>query len=337
MVLLAIRSNTTNKYFMESSSTWPDNLLSNRIKAIQELTQGKHLTIKLRELLEQPEKIESDRKSVDGVVAQILGMFENTLSALNSSSNETFRIPTTVDTRSPRSSDDQKSEDSSESVKTITPLKTKRGCYKRRRNASTCTKVTSTLIDDGYAWRKYGQKAILAAKHQRNYFRCTHRFDQGCQATKQVQKTDDEPPKYKTTYNGHHTCKKLQKVPQIILDSPNPRDNSILINFGTNTLTENTQAGPCFNSMITQTPKNGLPSKVLKHDQDSSCDHYTARDPIVGLSQVPSDPMSMMSSELDHEDMMSSGVFSSTSSTNGYEIDDMLGSNDFGDFPFELC
>ncbi|GKC01377.1 hypothetical protein Tco_0987513 [Tanacetum coccineum] len=117
---------------MESSSTWPDNLLSNRsIKAIQELTQGKHLTVKLRELLEQPEKTESDRKSIDGVVAQILGMFENTLSALNSSSNETSCIPTTGDTRSPSSWDDQKSEDSSESVKTITPRKTKRGCYKR--------------------------------------------------------------------------------------------------------------------------------------------------------------------------------------------------------------
>nr|AHC54616.1 WRKY11 [Chrysanthemum x morifolium] len=263
-------------------------------------------------------------------------MFENTLSALNSSSIETSGIPTTGDTGSPRSWDDQKSEDSSESVKTLTPRKTKRGCYKRRNTSSACIKVTSTLIDDGYAWRKYGQKAILDAKHQRNYFRCTHRFDQGCQATKQVQKTNDEPPKYKTTYNGHHTCKYIQKVPQIILDSPNPRDNSILINFGTNTSTENTRAGPCFDS-INQKPKDGLPSKVLKHEQDFSCDHYAPWDPIVGLLQIPSDPMSMLSSELDHEDMITSGVFSSTSSTNGYEMDDMLGSNDFGDFPFELC
>nr|GEZ84824.1 RNA-directed DNA polymerase, eukaryota, reverse transcriptase zinc-binding domain protein [Tanacetum cinerariifolium] len=28
-----------------------------------------------------------------------------------------------------------------------------------------------------------------------NYYRCTHKFDQGCRATKQVQKTEDEPPK----------------------------------------------------------------------------------------------------------------------------------------------
>lgn len=316
------------------SSTWPDNLPSNRIKAIQELTQGKHLTIKLRELLEQPEK--SDRKSIDGVVVQILGMFENTISAINSSSNETSAIPTTGDTRSPSSWDDQKSEDSSESVKTITPRKTKRGCYKRRRNSSACTKVTSTLIDDGYAWRKYGQKAILDAKHQRNYFRCTHKIEQGCLATKQVQKTDDEPPKYKITYNGHHTCKILEKVPQIILDSPNPKDNSILINFGTNTLTENTRAGPCFSS-INQKPKDGLPSIVLKHEQNSSCDQYTPWDPIVGFSQVSSNHMPMISSDLDHEDMISSGVFSSTCSTNGYEMDDMFGNNDFGDFPFESC
>nr|GEU81082.1 probable WRKY transcription factor 70 [Tanacetum cinerariifolium] len=204
------------------------------------------------------------------------------------------------------------------------------------RNSSACTKITSTLIDDGYGWRKYGQKAILDAKHQRNYYRCTHKIEQGCQATKQVQKTDDVPPKYKITYNGHHTCKNLQKVPQIILDCPNPRDNSILLNFGTNTITENALSGSCFGS-INQTPKDGLPSIVMKHEQNYSFDHYTKCEPIMGLSQVPSDPMSMMSSEIDHEDMISSGVFSSTCSTNGYEMDDMFGSNDFGDFPFELC
>jgi hypothetical protein len=56
------------------------------------------------------------------------------------------------------------------------------------------TPITSNLIDDGHAWRKYGQKDILNAKYPRNYYRCTHRQDQGCWATKQVQKTDEDPP-----------------------------------------------------------------------------------------------------------------------------------------------
>ncbi|GAA0157795.1 hypothetical protein LIER_14982 [Lithospermum erythrorhizon] len=50
------------------------------------------------------------------------------------------------------------------------------------------------------------------------YFRCTHKFDQGCRAVKQVQKVDDqERSKYHTTYFGHHTCKNLTTAPQIII------------------------------------------------------------------------------------------------------------------------
>lgn len=110
---------------MESSS-WPENLPSNRIKAIQELTQGQQLTNKLREMLGQPHKTESDIKSIDGVVIEILGTFDNTLSILSSSNIKEN------DMRSPSSWDDHKSEDSGESVKTEIPIKRKRGCYKRR-------------------------------------------------------------------------------------------------------------------------------------------------------------------------------------------------------------
>ncbi|KAI3805833.1 hypothetical protein L1987_21720 [Smallanthus sonchifolius] len=281
-------------------------------------------------MLDRPEKIESDLKSVNSVVVQILGMFDNTLSILSSSNlNEIPHSPIN-DVKSPSSWDDQKSEDSGESIKTKKPVKTKRGCYKRRKNGSMLTKFTSTLIDDGYAWRKYGQKVILNSKHQRNYYRCSHKFEQGCQATKQVQKTNDEPSKYKITYNGLHTCNNVQRAPQIIV-TQNPSDNSTLISFETNTLMENNKVGFCFSSMK-HTPKEGFPLGHIKHEQVSSSDHYTPWDPAAGLSQVLSEPMSMISSELDCEDMVSSGVFSTTCSTHGYEIDDI---NDFGDFLFE--
>lgn len=59
----------------------------------------------------------------------------------------------------------------------------------------------------------------------RNYFRCTHKHDQGCKATKQVQKIREEPPLHKTTYYGHHTCKVLLN-PEIIVDSLSPSDHS---------------------------------------------------------------------------------------------------------------
>ncbi|MCD7459439.1 hypothetical protein HAX54_040911 [Datura stramonium] len=60
--------------------------------------------------------------------------------------------------------------------------------------------------DDGYSWRKYGQKDILGAKHPRSYYRCTYRLMQNCWATKQVQRSDDDPALFDITYKGTHTC-----------------------------------------------------------------------------------------------------------------------------------
>ncbi|KAK4349690.1 hypothetical protein RND71_032445 [Anisodus tanguticus] len=60
--------------------------------------------------------------------------------------------------------------------------------------------------DDGYSWRKYGQKDILGAKYPRSYYRCTYRHMQNCWATKQVQRSDDDPTVFEITYRGSHNC-----------------------------------------------------------------------------------------------------------------------------------
>ncbi|KAK6251421.1 hypothetical protein SCA6_005426 [Theobroma cacao] len=60
--------------------------------------------------------------------------------------------------------------------------------------------------DDGYSWRKYGQKDILGAKYPRSYYRCTYRNTQNCWATKQVQRSDEDPAIFEITYRGTHTC-----------------------------------------------------------------------------------------------------------------------------------
>ncbi|KAG1346463.1 putative WRKY transcription factor 41 [Cocos nucifera] len=72
-------------------------------------------------------------------------------------------------------------------------------------------------LDDGYSWRKYGQKDILGAKHPRGYYRCTHRNTQGCPATKQVQRSDENPLVFDVTYHGTHTClQRSQAVPRSV-------------------------------------------------------------------------------------------------------------------------
>nr|GEU57425.1 probable WRKY transcription factor 70 [Tanacetum cinerariifolium] len=115
---------------------------------------------------------------------------------------ETFSITPTIkssckvavnDTSTLYSLDGWNSKEVNETGKPVKPVKNKRGCYVRR-SSWTSSNITS-YTDDGHSWRKYGQKAIINATHKRNYYRCTHKFDQGCQATKQVQKIEDEPPK----------------------------------------------------------------------------------------------------------------------------------------------
>ncbi|XP_074569394.1 uncharacterized protein LOC141826039 [Curcuma longa] len=60
--------------------------------------------------------------------------------------------------------------------------------------------------DDGYTWRKYGQKDILNSRFPRSYYRCTHKSFYGCEAKKQVQRLNDDASVFKITYRGTHTC-----------------------------------------------------------------------------------------------------------------------------------
>ncbi|KAM3403587.1 hypothetical protein ACQJBY_006990 [Aegilops geniculata] len=60
--------------------------------------------------------------------------------------------------------------------------------------------------DDGYTWRKYGQKDILGSRYPRSYYRCTHKNYYGCDAKKKVQRLDDDSFMYEVTYCGDHSC-----------------------------------------------------------------------------------------------------------------------------------
>ncbi|XP_052481549.1 uncharacterized protein LOC105764736 isoform X11 [Gossypium raimondii] len=65
--------------------------------------------------------------------------------------------------------------------------------------------------DDGFCWRKYGQKDILGAKYPR-YYRCTYKHNQGCLATKTVKRSSDDPTIFEITYRGKHTCNLASNV-----------------------------------------------------------------------------------------------------------------------------
>nr|QRX38911.1 transcription factor WRKY14 [Lilium regale] len=82
-----------------------------------------------------------------------------------------------------------------------------RRVYKSRSHPYSCTTLTTKTINDGYSWRKYGQKAIYNATFPRSYYRCTHKTDCGCRATRQVQQSEENPTMFVITYMGEHTCR----------------------------------------------------------------------------------------------------------------------------------
>lgn len=57
------------------------------------------------------------------------------------------------------------------------------------------------VLDDGYKWRKYGQKVVKDTHHPRSYYRCTQ---DNCRVKKRVERLAEDPRMVITTYEGRH-------------------------------------------------------------------------------------------------------------------------------------
>jgi hypothetical protein len=57
------------------------------------------------------------------------------------------------------------------------------------------------LLDDGYRWRKYGQKVVKGNPYPRSYYKCT---SQGCNVRKHVERAPSDRKAVITTYEGKH-------------------------------------------------------------------------------------------------------------------------------------
>ncbi|KAJ9549925.1 hypothetical protein OSB04_022468 [Centaurea solstitialis] len=69
------------------------------------------------------------------------------------------------------------------------------------------TRSTEDILDDGYKWRKYGQKSVKNSQHPR----CTHHT---CNVKKQIQRLSKDNTIVVTTYEGihNHPCEKLMET-----------------------------------------------------------------------------------------------------------------------------
>nr|AMO00399.1 WRKY transcription factor 31 [Manihot esculenta] len=73
------------------------------------------------------------------------------------------------------------------------------------------TKSPDDILDDGYRWRKYGQKSVKNSAYPRSYYRCTNHT---CNVKKQVQRLSKDTSMVVTTYEGihNHPCEKLMET-----------------------------------------------------------------------------------------------------------------------------
>ncbi|CAI9756160.1 unnamed protein product [Fraxinus pennsylvanica] len=82
------------------------------------------------------------------------------------------------------------------------------------------TKSEVDHLEDGYRWRKYGQKAVKNSPFPRSYYRCTN---SKCTVKKRVERSSEDPSVVITTYEGQH-CHHSVGYPR---GFQYPRENSL--------------------------------------------------------------------------------------------------------------
>ncbi|KAK3034640.1 hypothetical protein RJ639_033595 [Escallonia herrerae] len=85
-------------------------------------------------------------------------------------------------------------------------LKPKKTCEKKKKEREPkfafMTKSEVDHLEDGYRWRKYGQKAVKNSPFPRSYYRCT---SASCNVKKRVERSFTDHSIVVTTYEGQHT------------------------------------------------------------------------------------------------------------------------------------
>ncbi|KAL3851454.1 hypothetical protein ACJIZ3_013336 [Penstemon smallii] len=105
------------------------------------------------------------------------------------------------------------------------------------------TKTEVDHLEDGYRWRKYGQKAVKNSPYPRSYYRCT---TQRCPVKKRLERSFQDPSIVITTYEGQHN----HHLPS--------------------TLRGNVAAGSMFAPMMLSSPQPQPPPQVLLELDQSS-------------------------------------------------------------------
>ncbi|KAG4172704.1 hypothetical protein ERO13_A11G014000v2 [Gossypium hirsutum] len=195
---------------MEKMGEWEQRSL------VSELTQGREVARQLQAHLNGASSLSYDIETREVLVQKIEASYEKALSILNcnvNTSSASAVVPLTPVIRMPESPNSRcgspPSEDSDRGFRDSDASKKRKAPRWTQQVRVTPGTALEGTLDDGFNWRKYGQKDILGSRFPRGYYRCTHRNINGCLATKQVQRSDDDPTIFDITYVGTHTCRNV--------------------------------------------------------------------------------------------------------------------------------
>ncbi|KAJ8528883.1 hypothetical protein K7X08_030623 [Anisodus acutangulus] len=121
----------------------------------------------------------------------------NNSSSISSSSTEAAND----DQQTTKTVDQQADDNQDKNKKQLKPKKKKQKREREPRFAF-MTKSEVDHLDDGFRWRKYGQKAVKNSPFPRSYYRCTTAT---CGVKKRVERSSEDPSIVVTTYEGTHT------------------------------------------------------------------------------------------------------------------------------------
>ncbi|PSS28767.1 WRKY transcription factor [Actinidia chinensis var. chinensis] len=133
----------------------------------------------------------------------------------SSDSEEVGEAETRVDERD---EDEPEAKRRNTEVRISEPVSSHRTVAEPRIVVQTTSEVD--LLDDGYRWRKYGQKIVKGNPYPRSYYKCT---SQGCNVRKHVERAASDPKAVVTTYEGKHN----HDVPATRNSSHNTASNSL--------------------------------------------------------------------------------------------------------------
>ncbi|KAG5062826.1 hypothetical protein JHK85_004009 [Glycine max] len=144
---------------------------------------------------DQPNRIGTDDGSWMPVQSSLTGSIEPAAAMSSRSNNQSVSSSSSEDPPEKSTVSDEKPPE--------IPSKGKKKGQKRIRQPrfAFMTKTEVDHLEDGYRWRKYGQKAVKNSPFPRSYYRCTN---SKCTVKKRVERSSEDPTIVITTYEGQH-------------------------------------------------------------------------------------------------------------------------------------